>query len=64
MKREIERRIDALEAETDGGRIGPLIWIEPGQPVPSSIDEPVRVHRGAHFLTWCPVQEGDDVETV
>jgi hypothetical protein len=64
MKREIERRVDALEADTDAGRGGPLIWLEPGQPVPSSIDDPVRVHRGARFLTWCPVQEVEHVETV
>ncbi|MGE0773687.1 MAG: hypothetical protein AB7G25_09110 [Sphingomonadaceae bacterium] len=59
MKREIERRVDALEADTDAGRIGPLIWLEPGEPVPSPLDNP-----GAVYLSWMPVQEVEHVETV
>ncbi|MGE3745387.1 MAG: hypothetical protein AB7G25_06705 [Sphingomonadaceae bacterium] len=57
MKRDIERRVDALEANTGAGRVGPLIWLEPGEPVPTDLP-------GAVYLSWMPVQEVDDVETV
>jgi hypothetical protein len=42
MKRDIERRVDALEADTDAGRIGTLIWLEPGEPVPT--DRPGAIY--------------------
>jgi hypothetical protein len=59
MKRDIERRIDALESTNDSGRVGPLIWIEPGQPVPSPDERP-----GAVYFTWQTAQEVVHVETV
>lgn len=59
MKREIERRVDALESDTESRRPGPYIWIEPGKPVPSPLDNP-----GATYFTWLPPLEVEHVETV
>jgi len=57
MKRDIEKRLDALEANTDAKRLGPPIWLRPGEPVPLSDDGSAGTRRGARYFTWLPVQE-------
>jgi hypothetical protein len=56
MRREIEKRVDALEASMGGSRRSTIIWVPPGmsdsEALLSSVAGPVQVDGGITFLRW------------